>query len=104
MKSFINFYFEFEHRKHRTIKRDVKLRSRDAIVSRNETIHPFLDTMHTQELNQKISVGVGSSDLGSEVPTLSEVLCFIRQRVLGQLILARSEVPTLPSEVPSSFR
>ena len=68
--SFIDeFYFEFEYRMHRTIKRDAKLQSGDAIVSRKETIHPFLGTMHTRALNQKISVRVGSSDLGSEVPT-----------------------------------
>ena len=69
MTSFINFYFEFEYRKHRTIKRDTKLRSRDAIVSRKETNHPILDTMHSLTLNLKNTVGVGSFDPGSEVPT-----------------------------------
>ena len=57
MTSFINFYFEFEYRKHRTIKRDAKLRSGDAIVSRKEIFKLFLDTMYTRAL-----VGVGSSD------------------------------------------
>ena len=67
--SFIDFYFEFEYRKHRTIKRDAKLRSGDAIVSRKETIQPFLDTMHARAQNLKSSVGVGSSNPGSEVLT-----------------------------------
>ena len=104
MKSFINFYFEFEHRKHRTIKRDVKQWSGDAIESRKETIHPFLGTMHTRALNQNISVGVGSSDpLGSPVfhrtkgPRPAE-----NNRVESSDL--RSKVPALPSEVPSSFR
>ena len=56
------FYFEFEYRKHRTIKRDVKLRSGDAIVSRKETNHPILDTMHGLILNLKNTVGVETSD------------------------------------------
>ena len=54
--------FEFEYKKHRTIKRDAKLRSGDAIVSTKESIHPFPDTMHTRALNLNFSVGVGSSD------------------------------------------
>ena len=32
-KSFINFYFEFEYRKHRTIKRDTKRCLGDALVA-----------------------------------------------------------------------
>ena len=103
--SFIDeFYFEFEYRTHRTIKRDAKLRSGDAIVSRKETIHPFLGTMHTRALNQKISIGVGSSDpLGSHVfhPTKGPRPAENNRVESSDL---RSKVPTLPSEVPSSFR
>ena len=76
----------------------MKLRSGDAIVSRKETNHPILDTMHSLTLNLKNTIGVGSSDPPSEVPSL------VRQRVLGQLFLTGSEVQTPPSEVPSSFR
>ena len=71
--SFIIFNFKFEYRKHRTIKRDAKLRSGDAIVSRKETIQPFLDTMHAQALNLKNTVGVGSSE-----PIRSAVYCPIK--------------------------
>ena len=70
--SFIYFYFEFVYRKHRTIKRDAKLRSRDAIVSRKESIHPFPDTMHTRALNLNFSVGVESSDPHRKCRVLSD--------------------------------
>ena len=61
--SFIDeFYFEFEYRMHRTIKRDAKLRSGDAIVSRLEANKQNHDTMHSLALNLKNTVGVGSSD------------------------------------------
>ena len=105
LTSFINFYFEFEYRKHRTTKRDVKLLSGDAIVSRKETLKQYLDTMHARALNQKSSVEVGSSDphrkccvwsdKGSSAswkcmgrkfqPSFSEVLCSFRQTPLGCL-------------------
>ena len=62
MTTFINFYFEFEFRKHRTIKRDAELRSGDAIVSRKETLKQIHDTLHSWALNLKLAVGVGSSD------------------------------------------
>ena len=60
--SFIYFYFEFVYRKHRTIKRDAKLRSGDAIVSRLEANKQTLNTMHNLALNLKNTVGVESSD------------------------------------------
>ena len=66
---FIYFYLEIEYRKHRTIKRDAKLRSGDAIVSRLEANKQNHDTMHSLALNLKNTVGVGSSDPRSEVPT-----------------------------------
>ena len=69
MWNFINFYFEFEYRKHHTIKRDAKLRSGDAIVSRLEANKQNHDTMQSLALNLKNTVGVGSSDPRSEVPT-----------------------------------
>ena len=103
MKSFINFYFEFEYRKHRTIKRDAKLWSGDAIVSRKETNHPILDTMHSLALNLKNTVGVGTSDPNGSVvyhPTKGPRptdFNWVGSSDLG------SEVPTFPSEVPSSF-
>ena len=62
MWNFINFYFEFEYRNHRTIKRDVKLQFGDAIVSRLEANKQTLDTMHNLALNLKNTVGVGRSD------------------------------------------
>ena len=104
MTSFIDFYFEFEYRKHRTIKRDTKLRSRDAIVSRKETNHPILDTMHSLTLNLKNTVGVESFDLGSEVPTPIGSVVYHPTKGprladfnwVGSSNLG-SEVPTLPS-------
>ena len=110
LTSFIYFYFEFEYRKHRTIKKDTKLRSRDAIVSRKETNHPILDTMHSLTLILKFSVGVGSSDPGSKVPPPigSAVYCPTKgprpaeNTWVGSSNLG-SEVPTHPSEVPCSF-
>ena len=54
--------FEFEYKKHRTIKRDAKLRSGDAIVSRLEANKQNHDTMQSLTLILKFSVGVGSSD------------------------------------------
>ena len=59
---FLNFFFEFEYRKHRTIKRDAKLQSGDAIVTRKETFKQYLDTLHKRTLKQKNLVVVGTSD------------------------------------------
>ena len=67
--SFIYFHFEFKYRKHRTIKRDTKLWYGDAIVSRLEANKHNHDTMHGLTPNLEKTVGVGSSDPGSEVPT-----------------------------------
>ena len=104
MTSFINFYFEFEYRKHRTTKRDAKLRSGDAIVSRKETIQPFLDMMHAQALNMKNTVGVGSSDpIGSVVYCPTKGPRPAENTWVGSSDLG-SKVPTHPSEVPCSFR
>ena len=87
--SFIYFYFEFVYRKHRTIKRDAKLRSGDAIVSRKEAFKHYLDTLHKRALKQKNLVG------GRKFRPPSEVSHFIRQKVLGQPLLTGSKVPTL---------
>ena len=62
MRTFVNFYFEFEYTKHRTIKRDMKRQSGDAKVSRIEANNPTHDTKHTRALNPKNSVGVRTSD------------------------------------------
>ena len=70
--SFIYFYFEFVYRKHRTIKRDAKLRSGDAIVSRKETTQTYLGTMHSLTLNLKNTVGVRSSDPHRKCSVLSD--------------------------------
>ena len=96
MTSFIYFYFEFEYRKHRTIKRDTKLRFGDAIVSRKESIHPFPDTMHTRALNLNFLVGVGSSDLGLEVPTPIGSVSSCPTKGPWPIKMLGSEVPTPP--------
>ena len=89
------FIFEFEYRKHRTIKRDAKLRFGDAIVSRLEANKQSLDTLHHLTINLKNTVGFGSSDPRSELPTPpSEVSSFVRQKVLGLRKIAGSEVLT----------
>ena len=69
MTNFIYFYLKIEYRNHRAIKRDAKLWSGDAIVSRLEGNKQNHDTMHNLALNLKNIVGVGSSNPGSEVPT-----------------------------------
>ena len=111
MRNFINFYFEFEYRNHRTIKRDVKLQFGDAIVSRLEANKQTLDTMHNLALNLKNTVGVGSSDPRSEVPTPIESVLLrptkgprpAKNTWAGSSDLG-SKVPTHPSEVSCSFR
>ena len=81
----------------------MKLRSGDAIVSRKETIQPFLDMMHAHALNLKNTVGVGSSEpIGSAVYCLTKGPRPAENTWVGSSNLG-SEVLAHPSEVPCSF-
>ena len=72
-------------------------------MSRKETIQPFLDTMHAQALNLKNTVGVGSSEpIGSAVYCPTKGPRPAENTWVGSSNLG-SEVPTHPSEVPCSF-
>ena len=72
-RSFINFYFEFEYRKHRTIKRDAESWVEDAKVPLRCYISFERHFAHTWTLIPAFSVGVGSSDtwVWSSDPTRS---------------------------------
>ena len=94
MTSFIYFYFEFEYRKHRSIKRDAKLWSGDAIVSRLEANKQNHDMMHSLTLILKFSVGAGSSNPGSKVPTPIESVKSCPTKGPRPVVLIGSDVPT----------